>query len=314
MQRHKSLIQTMNPRRSTRTWLRIAGFLLASTVCAMSALAEAALMDSDPAASLRERYAALSERLEQSPLQPGLYLESVESSRALRGDIYAVVDYPFATASAALTGPQNWCEALILHLNVKYCRASTAGERTVLAVAVGKKIDQPLSETYRFEFAYNLMSLQAGYQKVDLGARRGPLGTRNNHIVLEMIELEGEQTLLHIQYAYTYGLTARIAMRAYLATSGHGKVGFTKVGSENDEPPHYVGGVRGALERNVMRYYLAIEAHLGALAAQAPQGFEDSLERWFAATERYALQLHEVDHDAYIAMKRREYLRQQTAP
>jgi hypothetical protein len=36
--------------------------------------------------------------------------------------------------------------------------------------------------------------------------------------------------------------------------------------------------------------------------------------RCYLATERDALQLHEGDHDAYIAMKRREPLRQQTAP
>jgi hypothetical protein len=63
-----------------------------------------------------------------------------------------------------------------------------------------------------------------------------------------------------------------------------------------------------------MRYYLAIDAHLGALTAPAPERFEESLKRWFTATERYALQLHEVDYDAYLTMKRREYLRQQMPP
>ena len=62
-----------------------------------------------------------------------------------------------------------------------------------------------------------------------------------------------------------------------------------------------------------MRYFLAIDAYLGALANPGPDRFEESLERWFAATERYALQLHEVEHDDYVAMKRREYLRQQQA-
>ena len=60
-----------------------------------------------------------------------------------------------------------------------------------------------------------------------------------------------------------------------------------------------------------MRYYLAFDAHLGALATPVPQRFETSLERWFAATERYSLQLHEVEHDDYVKMKRSEYLRQQ---
>ena len=270
--------------------------------------------ESDPAAPLRDRYVALSEQLEQSPLQPGLYLESVESSRASEGDVYAIVDYSFASVSDSLASPANWCEALILHINVKYCHAVQRGERTVLSVAIGKKIDQPLSETYRVEFAYSVTSLGEDYMKVDLDARKGPLGTRNYRIELESTALDGERAFLHIRYSYTYGFMARFAMRVYLATSGHGKVGFTMISSGNSTPPHFIGGVRGALERNIMRYYLAIDAYLGALAAPAPQQFEESLERWFMATERYAVQLHEVDHDAYVTMKRREYLRQQTSP
>ena len=268
--------------------------------------------ESDPAGSLRDRYAALSEQLEQSPLQRGLYLESVENSRAPRGDIYALVDYPFATVADVFMNPANWCEALILHVNVKYCHAAVRGEHTVLSVAIGKKVEQPLSETYRVEFAYTVTSFGVDYMKVDLDARKGPLGTRNYQIALESIGLEGKRTFLHIRYSYTYGFLARLAMRAYLATTGHDKVGFTMIGSGDNGPPHFIGGVRGALERNIMRYYLAIDAYLGALETPASQRFEESLERWFTATEHYAIQLHEVDHDAYVAMKRREYLRQQT--
>ena len=42
-----------------------------------------------------------------------------------------------------------------------------------------------------------------------------------------------------------------------------------------------------------MRYYLAIDAYLGALATPAPARFEQSLERWFDATELYPRQLRE---------------------
>lgn len=270
--------------------------------------------ESDPAASLRDRYVALSDQLEQSPIQQGLYLESTESARASRGDLYAVVDYPFATVSDAFTNPENWCEALILHLNIKYCHADTEDERTVLSVAIGKKTEQPLSETHRIKFRYDVTLSGTEYMAVKLDARKGPLGTRNYHFALELIALEGEQSFLHIEYSYSHGLMARLAMRLYLATSGSAKVGFTRVGGENGQPPHLVGGMRGALERNTMRYYLALEAFLSAVATPAPQRFEESLERWFTATERYALQLHEVDHDDYITMKRNEYLRQQKAP
>ena len=289
--------------------------IVASAVWGTSAFAEEpATPESDPAATLRGRYEALSKQLEQSPILPGLYLESSESAHSSRGDLYAVVDYPFAMVSEAFTNPENWCEALILHLNIKYCRTDAQDERRVLSAAFGKKTEQPLSETYRVKFGYNVMLSGTGYMAVKLDARKGPLGTRNYHVALELIALEGDRSFLHIEYSYSEGLLARLAMRLYFATSGSSKVGFTKVGGENGEPRHLVGGVRGALERNTMRYYLALEAFLSTVATPVPQRFEESLEHWYAATERYALQLHEIDHDYYIAMKRNEYLRQQAPP
>ncbi len=307
----------MKPRPCPRVRRRIAQFTLclaagALTACALTAIAAEAMPKSGAAAALRAQYSNLRAQLAHSPLGPGLYLQSIESQRALRGDIYALVDYPFATVRDAFSSPEHWCETLLLHLNVKYCRAEIRGERTVLTVAIGRKFDQPLSDAYWAEFAYDVPRLESDYMKVDLDAKRGPLGTHDYEIALELTGLDAARSLLHVQYSYTYGLTASIAMRAYLATSGHDKVGFTMVGGENGGPPHYIGGVRGALERNIMRYYLAIDAYLGALATAAPRPFEESLERWFTATERYARQLHEVDRDAYVAMKRREHLRQQT--
>jgi hypothetical protein len=276
--------------------------------CALGARAQETLPESAPATALREEYGALSERLEQSQIRPGLYLTSSESSRTSRGDIYAVVDYPFTTIDETFKRPENWCEALILHLNVKYCRATIGDAGPVLTVAIGKKTEQPLKETHRIAFTYEVAASGPDYSQIGLVAAKGPLGTRNYHILLEMIALSGEQSFLHLRYEYSYGPMARLAMRLYL--SGNDKVGFTMVEGKKGRAPHLIGGVRGALERNTLRYYLAIEAYLDALETPAPERFDASLERWFAATERHALQLHEVDHDAYVSMKHREYLRQ----
>jgi hypothetical protein len=65
------------------------------------------------------------------------------------------------------------------------------------------------------------------------------------------------------------------------------------------------------VERNTMRYYLAIEAFLGALAAPPQARFEKRLRDWFAAAERYPRQLHEMEQGEYLDMKRKERLRQQ---
>jgi len=100
-------------------------------------------------------------------------------------------------------------------------------------------------------------------------------------------------------------------MQAYLGTIGRNKVGFTVVGKQDDGQPRYIGGMRGLVERNTMRYYLAIEAFLGALSSPPQARVEKSLRDWFAAVESYPRQLHEMEQGEYLAMKRREYSRQQ---
>jgi hypothetical protein len=295
------------PETSITVRLRVAASIVAWIACVPGALADT---PADPAAALRARYVALGEQLENSAIQRGLYLESADSSRAPRGDAYAVIDYPFATAAAAFAKPANWCESLILHLNVQYCRAGASDGRPQLSAAVGKKTNQPLDDTHRINFIYKVVASSADYIRVELSSREGPLGTGNYLIALELTAIDEQRSFMHIQYSYTQGFMARWATSVYFSTSGRNKVGFTWIRDE-DEPPRLVSGVRGALERNTMRYYLALDAYLHALGSPAEQRFEQSLERWFADTERFARQLREVQHDDYISMKRGQYLRQQ---
>ena len=287
--------------------LRVAAAVVVWVSCVPRVPAET---PADPSAALRARYTALSEQLENSPIQRGLYLESTDSSRAPRGDVYAVIDYPFATAAGGFATPANWCESLILHLNVQYCRAGGSDGHSQLSAAVGKKTNQPLEDTHRINFNYRVAASSPDYRRVELESRKGPLGTGNYRIVLELIAIDAQRAFMHIQYSYTQGFLARCATSVYFSTAGRDKVGFTSIRDE-DEPPRLVRGIRGALERNTMRYYLAFDAYLHALDSPAPQRFEQSLERWFADTERFARQLREVRHDDYITMKRGQYLRQQ---
>jgi hypothetical protein len=292
---------------------RTRSFAAALAALALATAAQAAdtAAGSSPAAALRSRYAAMREQLEHSAFRQHLYLESAESPHSLQGDIWAVVDYPLAAVSGAVTNPAHWCDALILHLNVKYCRPVAYGSEPALSVAIGRKYDQSLSEAFRVDFAFRVTAADADYLAVDLNAAKGPLGTTDYRITLAAVALESGRVFLHLRYSYQFGLQARLAMDAYLATGGSGKVGFTRIDGTGDAEARYIGGVRGTVERNTMRYYLAIDAYLGALAAPAPQRFEQSLERWYSATERYPRQLHEIDRDSYLAMKRREYQRQQ---
>lgn len=257
---------------------------------------------------LKARYLALHEQLTNNPYQRPLYIESSETSDRLAGEIYALVEQPFAALSSALVGIDHWCDILILHLNVKSCRASSSAGDT-LSLNIGRKSDQPLTDTYQIDFLYRLVVNTPDYLQVMLNAAHGPLGTSNYRVKLEAVKLDSQRNFLHFSYSYDYGIAGRVAIQTYLATAGRNKVGFSIKGPQVNGQLAYVGGMRGIVERNTMRYFLAIEAYLGA---PAPQQLEKRLSDWYAGIERYPLQLHNIERSEYLEMKREEVQHQQT--
>ena len=274
--------------------------------------AQAALPDANPAASLAAKYAALGESLRDNPYRRPLVIASAESSGTVKGDVYAVVEHPFSAASAALTDASRWCDVMILHLNTKHCRAAVGSAGATLTVRIGMKSDQPVEDAYPVEFAYRVAGSTPGYFAVQLDAETGPLGTRDYHILLEAAPVENGKTFLHLTYSYGYGFSGLLATNVYLATLGAGKVGFTSSGSQRNGDPDFIGGMRGVVERNTMRYYLAVDAYLAAASAPPSERSERRLQTWFSSTEQYPRQLHEIDRDAYLTIKRSEVRRQQS--
>jgi hypothetical protein len=196
----------------------------------------------------------------------------------------------------------------MLHLDTKECRL----EGATLKVGVVSHYDQPASSAYRAEFALRVAEETAAFLQVRLDAPSGPLDTRDYRIVLEATPVDATHTAVRMSYSYSYGMLAKIAMAAYFATFGRGKVGFTVTETADDGSRHYIGGARGVAERNTMRYYLAVEAWLGAMALAPDARMEKSLRDWYTAIERYPRQLHEMEEGDYLAMKRREFA--QVAP
>jgi hypothetical protein len=273
----------------------------------------------DAAAALLSKFQSLQPKLQRNAFGRPLTLTSNEGSDGLGGDIYAVVDHPIADVRRAMEVPQVWCEVLMLHLNTKYCAVTPAGgaeggvadgRSASLNVAIGRKFDQPLKDAQRIDFGYRVASTRPDYLDVRLNAASGPLSTRDYRIALTAVPLESGKTFIHLEYAYAYGAAARLAMKGYLATVGSDKVGFTSTGAPGQAGTGFIGGVRGVVERNTMRYYLAIDAYLDA---PGPQGLDRRLAQWFDATEAYARQLHEMERDDYLAMKRNEFQRLKAA-
>ncbi len=282
---------------------------VAALACAMAFGIGAPPARAQDAAALKARHAELRESLAHNVFGRPLHLESTQNSGDLKGEVYAVVEQPFATVGPALQGIDHWCDILILHLNVKFCSPSAQRPAGGLTLVVGRKFDQPIDDAYRVEFDYRLAAATPDYLRVQLNADEGPLGTRNYRIVLEAVPLDGRQSFLHMSYSYAYGFAARMAMETYLATVGRDKVGFSITGQKDGKPVH-VGNVRGVVERNTMRYFLAIESFLAAYELPPAAQLAKRLDDWFDGSERYPLQLHEIERNDYLQMKRREVARQ----
>jgi len=280
--------------------LRAAALALACTAT-VAAGADAAA----DAAALRARHGTLAGALAASPFGRPLVLESQASTSTPRGEVHAVLPFAFRTVRDEFQRADAWCDVLTLQFNVKRCVPSEGDAGRELHVAIGRKRDDPVSSAHRIEFRFMVRAQQADFLAIDLRADAGPLDTTDYRLSFAAVPLDAQRTFVQLSYSYTAGLAARLATEAYLATSGRDKVGFSAIGAEHGSTRR-VGGMRGVAERNTMRYFLAVEACLDVLAAASADRFETRLHRWFAATERHPRQLHEMDLEAYLAMKRRE--------
>jgi hypothetical protein len=297
--------------------------------CGLSALWPVqAAVSSSGAAALLAKYETLTGPLSQNAFQRPMYLESSEASGGLKGDIYAVVEQPFAVIDAALNSPTQWCEAMILHINNRQCQLSNpngnSNGTTMVTLSIVRKYDQPLEQAFRVPFAYRKETHSAGYFSSRLSADSGPMGTSNYQIVLEAVPLAGKRSFLHFAYSYDTNFIAKATMAAYLATFGSSKMGFTVVqpliqsepvgeGSrEIKQELVYIRGMRGLMERNAMRYYLAIEAYLAHMTAPVSEQLDKRLNSWFTQIERYPKQLHEADRATYLRLKRVDYAAMQS--
>jgi hypothetical protein len=264
-------------------------------------------------ANLQATYAGMASELVASPFKRPLLMQSKQLQDGLVGDIYAVVDHPFALVRPELGVAAHWCDIMLLHSNIKYCHAASDGPLPHLTVNIGTKEPQELARTSRADFSFQVVSATAEYLEVVLAAPNGPMGTSDYRIRLQAVPLAGGKTFLHFTYSYNVNALGRVAMGAYLMTGGLGKVGFTVVGNPAADPPQFIDGVLALLERNTMRYFLAIDSFLQWANEPPENQFEKRLRAWFVAVEQYPRQLHEMDLPTYLSMKRAEYARQQTA-
>ena len=259
---------------------------------------------------LRDTYHRNMAKLETNSFGLPLFLESFERDDRVHVDVYGIFDYPFSSVVNVLKVPANWCDIVSLHPNVKACTYRELPGAWLLTFYIGRKVYQPPENTRQVIYHYRNVDQQQGYLDIILSADAGPFGTKDHRMRFEALPLDGGRTFVHVSYAYSDSVALRLAEKAYFATLGWGKVGFTVTGTDRNGNPVYIGGPRGAIERNAVRYYFAIQSFMDMLSYPGENRFSMSTIKWYDLTSRYRKQLFDLDKKDYLTFKTKEHKNQ----
>jgi hypothetical protein len=261
----------------------------------------------DDQQALLAKEQAIGAKLKNNQFNAPIYLESTESHGSLRVDMYGIFNHPFEKVKDALDTPAEWCDIAPLHINIKACTYKMAENDGTVTLYSGRKYYQPPKDAYPLKLTFRDSVMNSDYFDINLTAEEGPLSTKDHHIRVQAVPLDKARTFLHFSYTYSTGAMARMAIKSYFTTIGREKVGFSTV--RKGGKSYYVDGVRGAIERNTVRYYLALQSYLDTLRLPESQRFEQRLSRWYDMTARYK-QLKENEKGEYLADKRKEHANQ----
>jgi hypothetical protein len=180
----------------------------------------------------------------------------------------------------------------------------------LLTFYIGKKTYQPPEDTHQVRYHYRNAALQKGYLDIVLSADEGPFGTKGHTMRFEALPIDKGKTFVHVSYEYSDSKALRLAGKAYFATIGRNKIGFTVTGTDENGKATYIGGPRGAIERNAVRYYFAIQTFMQTLHTPEKTLFSSRISQWYDRTSRYRKQLFDLEKQEYLTSKTSEHLNQ----
>jgi hypothetical protein len=254
---------------------------------------------------LADKFHALENKLEKSFFGVPAYLESSAGSSTSDADMYGIVSDPFDVVRNELSVPAHWCDIVLPHINVRACTYEKMEDKWLLTIYSVNRFNQPLKDAYRMKFDFHTVVQQPEYFDISLDSLEGPFNTKDHRFGFEAIPIDSVRTFVHLSYSYNYSFLGYLAMKSYLALFGRRKVGFSITGVREGNPL-YVSGLRGAIERNVMRYYLGILAYLDTLKYKPEQRFGKRINKWYDLTRRYRKQFSEMGKEEYISLKKED--------
>lgn len=250
-------------------------------------------------------YRELTTHVDDNPFHAPVAVRSDEQGDTLSAEVYGVLDQPFSVIAEELGEAQAWCAFMTLSLHIKACTWTPA--TSTITLYVGTKDYQTPDEAYEVQYRFKA-SREPELIVIELESSHGPMGAKRNRLTVEAMSMNGE-TILHFTSSIEMSTVSRLATATYLATLGRHRIGFSLIDDgEGKKTP--VKGVKGMIERNAMRYYLALQTHIEQRKEPETLRFERSINSWFDLTERYHDQLYEVPREKYIENKKRERLNQ----
>jgi len=236
----------------------------------------------------------------KSPLLSKPFPISVTSE--LNGDlsrvaISALVPVTFTELANFYRDDSQWCQAFFANVYVKSCYKN---QRSLRLFYNNNDRYQDLEAAFRFDYRIETQQLDPTRLYISLIAASGPLGSFDYQLNIEAQAANAGNSFIRLVYQARYGWLARSAVYVYLKTLGGGKVGFSH---DQDNKP--VEGLRGVLERNAMRYLLALSAYFTNHESGKP--YTVTLKNWHDYAQVFQDELQEIDWNAYQSLKTKEY-------
>jgi len=300
----------VNQMHKVRNLLKILTFMIAATILFSAASASAVEKLRLNEDVLLETYHRNVAKFEKNSFGFPLFLESFERDHRVYVDVYGIFDQTFSDVVNVLNAPANWCDIVSLHTNVKACTYRELPGSWQLTFYIGRKVYQPPKDAHQVIYRYRKVVQQQGYLDINLNADEGPFGTKDHRMRFEVLPLDGGKTFVHVHYEYSNSVAFRVAEKIYFATLGLGKMGFTVTGTDKKDNPVYIDGPRGAIERNAVRYYFAIQSFMNTLHYPEKIRFRMRIIQWYDLTNRYRKQLFDLDRKDYLEFKTMEHTNQ----
>jgi len=235
-----------------------------------------------------------------------IHVRSRIADNRLQADIFAIKQQTVQQLFEVLSVAENWCQFVTLHLNIKACTYQS-GKNDILTFYAGRKFYQPAESAFALQYQFQIKEKTNDYFKLLLSADEGPFSTSDYQIAVDVKSME-DKSIVHFSLAYSSSLTSRMGTSVYLSTIGSDKKGFSQQINEQGQF-EFIQGTEGIIERNVMRYFLALKVFLKQDVADSKSSKKLASD-WYDESEQYALQLHELDKKDYIANKAREFVQQ----